>query len=71
MGVSALFANLRHPRVRTSSLRQAFHNTEFNLEMERFELLRYFGPQENEENINTLGKNRILDIRVPSVQTGT
>lgn len=39
--------------------------------MERFELLRHFGPQENEENINTLGKNRILDIRVPFVQTGT
>lgn len=64
-------AYLRNPHILIPAARLKHFITQFDLETQIFELLRYFGPQEHKENINTLGKNSVLDIHVPSVQTET
>lgn len=71
VAIYAQLAYLRSPHIHTPASRLKHFVKEFDLEMQVFELLRYFGPQENKEKINILGKNRILDMYVSSVQTGT
>lgn len=70
MDIYAQFAYLRSPHIHTPASGLKHFITQLDLEMQVFELLRYFGPQENKGNINIMGKNRALDIHVPSVPRG-
>lgn len=70
MDICAQFVYLRSPHIHTPASGLKHFITQLDLEMQVFEVLRYFWPQENKGNINTMGKNRALDIHVPSVQRG-